>query len=166
MNKVKIAGLGIIIGLISACGVSSSSSSSTNSMMNNMVATMEVKEPIEGVCDNSAVYAILPFKGNGQIKAIASMTDEEIEKLLNTQVEFLKDKPKYKDKGMVGLVVNCKGEMVKCEIDNETKNPELDKQIVAVFNELKKWVPASMRGNNVDSSILYSFTIEDGKISL
>jgi hypothetical protein len=28
---------------------------------------------------------------------------------LNTEVSFLKDNPKFKDKGMIGLVINCKG---------------------------------------------------------
>lgn len=43
----------ISIGLISSCA-------SKNSL-NGMVARMEVKEPIEGVCDNSNVIAILPI---------------------------------------------------------------------------------------------------------
>ena len=127
---------------------------------------MQVDDPIPGVCDNSRVVAILPIPGNGQEKAKAPMTDQELEELLNSQVVFLQDKTDYNDKGMVHLIVNCKGKMVKCEIDNETKSPELDQQIVAVFSSLKEWQPGSIKGKPLDTSVLYSFTVENGKIIL
>lgn len=127
---------------------------------------MEVKEPIKGVCDNANVIAILPIPGNGQVKAQTSKTKEEIIQELNTKVNFLKDKPDYEDKGMVSLIVNCKGELVKCEIDNKTKSTELDSQIVAVFAELKTWTAGTIGNHSVDTVVLYSFTIKKGKISL
>ena len=131
-----------------------------------MVARMVVKEPIKGVCDNDNVIAILPFPGNGQIKAQAPMSKEEIMEELNSKVSFLKDKPDYEDKGMVSLIVNCKGELVICKIDNETKSPELDIQIVAVFSELKVWKAGKINNKSVDTLVLYSFTINNGKIFL
>lgn len=135
-------------------------------MMNNMLARMEVKEPIEGVCDNANVIAILSFPGNGQVKAQAPKTEEEITQELNSKVSFLKDKPDYEDKGMVNLIINCKGELVRCEIDNKTKSPELDSQIVAVFAELKTWTAGKINDTSVDTSVLYSFTIKNGEIIL
>lgn len=132
----------------------------------NMVATMQVDEPIPGVCDNSRVFAILPIKGNGQVEAQAPLTEPEIEAKLNEEVAFLKENPDYNDKGMVGLIVNCKGNMVRCEIDNKTKSPELDDQIVAVFATMKNWKAGTMNGQAVDTSVLYSFQIKDGKITL
>jgi len=147
-------------------GIMSSCATSKNSSVNNMIARMEVKEPIKGVCDNANVIAILPIPGNGQVKAQAPKTDEEITVELNSKVTFLKDKPKYEDKGMVSLIVNCKGEMVRCKIDNKTKSPELDSQIVAVFAKLKTWTPGKINGKSVDTVVLYSFTIKDGKITL
>ena len=157
--KWKILSAAVLTGLLYSCG-------STGPTMTNMVAKMEVKEPIEGVCNNNEVYVLLPISGNGQIEAKAPLDDEEITEKLNAEVTFLKDKPDYEDKGMVGLVVNCKGELVKCEIDNKTQSPELDSQIVAVFATLKIWAVGTMRGQPVDSSVLYSFEIKDGKISL
>ena len=127
---------------------------------------MEVKEPIEGVCDNANVIAILPIKGNGQVEAIAPKTEEEITLELNDKVIFLKDKPDYEDKGMVNLIVNCKGELVRCEVGNKTKSPELDSQIEAVFSELKVWTPGKINAKSVDTVVLYSFTITNGKITL
>jgi len=148
------------MGLVSSCAPDKKSS------LENMVARMEVKEPIEGVCDNANVIVILPFPGNGQIKANAPKTKEELTQQLNSQVAFLKDKPDYEDKGMVSLIVNCKGEMVRCKIDNKTKSPELDSQIVAVFAEMKKWTAGKVNNRSVDTAVLYSFTIKNGKITV
>lgn len=161
MKKIPVFTL-IVVGfaLISSC------SSTRNLGMSNMVATMQVDEPIPGVCNNSKVIAILSFPGNGQVKAQAPLTDQEIEEQLNSIVSFIKDKPDYNDKGMVNLIINCKGEMVRCEIDNKTKYPELDEQIVTVFAQLKVWKPGTINGEPVDTSVLYSFNIENGKISL
>jgi hypothetical protein len=65
---------------------------------------------------------------------------------------------------MIGLIINCKGEVVKCEMDNKTKNVELDKQIVAIFNSLGEWKPGTLNRGKVDSSRLFSFKIKKGVI--
>ncbi len=161
MKKILIYSF-VVFGFAIITSCSSTKSSSTS----NMVATMQVKEAIPGVCNNSRIIAILPFPGNGQVKAQPPLTDKEIEEQLNSYVSFLNEKPDYNDKGMVNLIINCKGEMVQCKIDNKTKNPELDEQIVAVFAKLKKWKPGTINGEAVDTSVLYSFKIENGKISL
>lgn len=157
--SITFFGLGLLA-LLAACG------SSKNSSMNDLVARMEVKSPIEGVCDNTNVIAVLPFPGNAQVEAKPAKSEEEIAKELNEKVVFLKDKPDYEDKGMVRLIVNCKGEMVQCAIDNKTQSPELDAQIVAVFASLTGWKAGSVRQKPVDTVVLYSFTIKDGKIIL
>jgi len=149
-----------------SCSSSKKSSSGGLGGMNDMVATMQVDEPIEGVCNNDRVIAILPLEGNGQLEADPGVSDREIENMLNEQVSFLNNQADYEDKGMVSIIVNCKGEMVRCEIDNETKNEELDKQIVAVFAKLNNWKAGSIRGESIDTVVLYSFTIEGGKITL
>jgi DNA-binding protein YbaB len=131
-----------------------------------MVARMEVKEPIEGVCDNANVMAILPISGNGQVEAKAPKSDKELTAELNSNISYLQDKGDYEDEGMVNLIVNCKGELVKCEIDNKTKSPELDDQIVAVFAKMKIWTAATINNQAVDTIVLYSFKIKNGKITL
>ncbi len=128
------------------------------------IARMDVKEPIPGICDDKNVYALFSsFKG--QAEPVCPVLKEEISKRLNSQVAFLKENPKYKDKGMVHLVINCKGKVVQCEMDNKTKSPELDQQIIAVFNTLGEWKAGKLDGNNVDSTVLYSFTIKKGIIT-
>lgn len=162
-NNLKNICFGIItIGIIGSCAAPKSSSSS----IKNMVARMEVKEPINGVCDNANVVVILPFPGNGQVKAIAPKTKEEIIQELILGVSFLKDKADYNDKGMVNLIINCEGELVRCEVGNKTKSPELDSQIQAVFATLKTWTAGKINDKSVDTVVMYSFTIENGKINI
>ncbi|MGV3611486.1 MAG: hypothetical protein ACO1N0_11080 [Fluviicola sp.] len=144
-----------LILLATFCGMTASA---------QLLARMEVKEDIPGICDKNEVYALFPsFKG--QEEAVCPMTKEGILLKLNSEVSFLKDNPKYKDKGMIGLIINCKGEVVQCKMSNETRNPELDKQIEAVFNSLGEWRAGKLDGKEVDTSRLYSFTIKNGKFS-
>ena len=126
------------------------------------VAKMEVKEDIPGICDKNEVYSLFPsFKD--QEEAVCPMTKNEILQKLNSEVAFLKDNTNYNDKGMIGLVINCKGEVVQCKMDNKTKNTELDKQIEVVFNSLGSWKAGKLNGNEVDTSRLFSFKIKKGK---
>jgi hypothetical protein len=128
------------------------------------VARMEVKEPIPGLCNDQEVYAMLPsFKG--QKEAVAPVSEKGILERLNSEVQFLKDHPDHADKGMIGLVINCKGKVVQCKMDNKTKDPDLDKQIEAVFNSLGEWKAGKLNNKNVDTSRLFSFKIENGKIA-
>ena len=128
------------------------------------VAMMQVTEPIPGLCNDKQVYVLFPtFKG--QQEAVCPLSKEIILQRLNSEVQFLLDNPEYDDKGMVGLVINCKGQVVQCKMDNKTKSPELDKQIEAVFNSLGEWKPGKLKRRHVDTSKLYSFVIRDGKMS-
>jgi hypothetical protein len=94
------------------------------------------------------------------------ISKQEIEAKLNAELKFLSENPTYTDNGMIGLIVNCKGELVQCKMDNKTKSAELDKQIETVFNSLGEWKAGKLDGKFVDTSNLFSFTIEKGKIKL
>jgi hypothetical protein len=130
-----------------------------------LVAKVEIKEKIKGICDDKNVYALFPMFGN-QKEAICSDADSTIEERLNREVDFLKDKPKYKDKGMVSILINCKGEVVQCKIDNESKSPTLDEQVVNVFKTLTSWEPGKLDDKEVDSMRLWRFEVNKGKITL
>jgi len=126
---------------------------------------MEIKEPIKGICNEKEVYSLFPmFKG--QEEALCPLSNKEILERLNKEVIFLKDSLSYNDKGMVNIIINCKGEVVKCEIDNKTKYEELDRQIVAVFNSLGEWKPGKLNGKKIDSSKLISFEIKNGQFTI
>jgi hypothetical protein len=129
------------------------------------VARADIKEKVEGICDKKNVYALLAmFKG--QKEAVCSVEDPAIEQILNDSVQFIKNNPGYNDKGMVSLIINCRGEVVQCKIDNKTKSPVLDEQVVHVFKLLLSWKAGKLDGTDVDSIKLWSFEIKNGKIKL
>ena len=131
------------------------------------VARMEVKDKdtLNGVCDRRDIYTMFPmFKE--QEEAVCSVSNKEIGKRLNDEVSYLKENTVKEDKGIVSIIINCKGEVIRCATDNKTKSEELDKQILAVFLTLKEWKPAKLNGKKVDSLRLFGFDIADGKIGL
>jgi hypothetical protein len=136
-----------------------------NTTSAQFIAVVEMKEPLEGICNNDEVYALFPGL-TGQVAAESEVSKEELLKMLN-EIPFLTANPKFKAKGMISFFVNCEGEMLGCEMDrkNSTGNAELDAQIVEVFKKLKTWKPGTLNGNNVDSSLLYSFEVRKGKIT-
>ncbi len=131
------------------------------------VARLEIKDndTIQGLCDRKNVYTLLPmFKG--QQEAECAELKDDIEERLNNEVAYLKSNPTKNEKGMISIIINCKGEVVRCETDNKTKSEELDKQVLAVFLTLKKWKPGKLDGKDVDSISLWSFEIKKGKLKL
>lgn len=130
-----------------------------------LVAKLSMKERVEGICNHDAVYALFSSFEN-QEEPGCPMTKDEILEKLNEEVAFLKDHPKFKAKGMIGLLINCHGALVQCEMDNTTGNEELDRQIESVFSTLKEWNPGTLNGSKVDASVLYSFKVKKGKIYL
>ena len=101
----------------------------------------------------------------GQQEAVCPVSEDPILQRLNNEVKFLIDNPDYDDKGMIGVVINCKGDVVQCWMSNKTQSPELDKQIEDVFNTLGEWKPGKLKRKVVDTSQLFSFVIKDGKVS-
>jgi hypothetical protein len=49
--------------------------------------------------------------------------------------------------------------------NGKTKKSELDQQIVDVFNSLGNWKAGKLNGSAVDTSMLYSFKIKNGKFT-
>jgi hypothetical protein len=127
-----------------------------------VVGTMEVKEPIEGVCNQKEVYTLFPILGGEQVKAVCPVSKEEILKRLNNEVSYLKENPKYKGKAGVNIIINCKGEVAQCKMSPKTKDAELDKQVLAVFNSLGEWQNGTLGGKAVDSVELFTFRIKKG----
>ena len=42
---------------------------------------------------------------------------------------------------MIGLIINCNGEVMQCKMDIKTKSEELDTQIEAVFDKYESILP-------------------------
>ena len=127
-----------------------------------VVGTMEVKEPIEGVCNQKGVYTLFPILGGEQVRAVCPISKEEILKRLNNEVQYLKENSKYKGKAGVNMIINCKGEVVQCKMSPKTKDEKLDQQILSVFSSLGEWKNGTLGGKSVDSVELFSFKIKNG----
>jgi TonB family protein len=81
-------------------------------------------------------------------------------------VQFIRDNPKFKGELMINCIVNCKGELVQCRVDNKSGNDELDKQVLAVIKSMTKWTAGVLDGNTVDCSVLFDIHLKKGKISI
>lgn len=142
------------------------SCSSSKGGAKNMVARMEVKEPIEGVCNNDNVLVLMSFMDAKQIKAKGPVSDEEIAAKIQANSTFLKDNPEFTGKGVVSCIINCKGELVRVSMSNESESTELDEEVMAVFREQKQWTPGTYYGTPVDNVQLIRFEVENGVITI
>lgn len=134
-------------------------------VFSQILATVEMNEPVEGICNSKKVYAL--FKGfKGQIEPVCPLSKTEVEKLLNENIKFIKENSKFKGKGKVSVFINCKGEALKWEISTSTKNNELDKQILDVFKALQKWTPGTLNEEKVDTNELITYKIKNGVLIL
>ena len=124
-----------------------------------IIAELQLDEHVEGVCNIKHVYSLFPMFDE-QDEAICPINKGELLALMNTDIKFLKENSKFKSKGMIGLLINCKGEVVQCEMDNKTKDEELDKQIESFLNSLGDWEAGKLDNQNVDSFKLISFKIK------
>jgi hypothetical protein len=145
----------LVIFLITACRISQA----------QLVAIREMKTPVEGVCDNSKVHALLIFEGQQMQKC--SMSKKEVEDLLNREVTYVRNNPKFKLKKheSVSTLVNCKGELVAVELD--TKSAEFNEQVINVFRTMAaSWTAGTLNGKPVDSVELWGIEIKKGRIVL
>jgi hypothetical protein len=129
------------------------------------LATMEVKEPVPGICDDKHVY-VLFASFTGQHEAKWEITKEQVEERLNAEVTWLKENPKFKLKKYesVSVVVNCKGVVVRVELDSKSK--AFNEQVESVFNSLGACEAGTLNGIAVDSAVLWGIEVKKGKIIL
>jgi len=162
-NASKIFILVLGISTLAAC------TSKKPAAGSHMVARMEVKEPIPGVCDNNNVLALsIMSLMNPEIATDAqcALSEPQMVKKLNEEVAFLKENPEFNGNGMIGIIVSCRGEAVQVSISNKSSSPELDEQILAVFKTFTSWEAGKYQGKPVDSSQLFSYTIKEGVLTM
>jgi hypothetical protein len=117
------------------------------------------------LCDERSLYSLQPSI-KGQVQAICPLSKETIAKKLNAEVKYLKSHPGLTDKGRIGWVINCKGQVSLCQMDAKTTSPELDKQLETALSYLGDWKPGTLYEKPVDSSVLYVIVITKGVISI
>ena len=130
-----------------------------------LIATVQLKKPVEGICNQNEVYSL--YNGfEGQIRPICSLSKEEMKIILNDKIQFLKENPKFKSKGMAGVFINCEGVVVEWHISNKTKSEILDKQILEVFKTFDEWTVGTLYDKPVDASELFSYSIKNGVLTI
>lgn len=127
-----------------------------------MVATMELNEEIEGLCDPEFVVAVLPFPGSTQKGPVPPKSEEALAHELSEKVKLSKSQQEKNLEGMLQFIVNCEGSMRRCQMSNSTGDETLDKAIVKIASKLEIWEPGKVGGKAVDTVDLMSFTIEKG----
>ncbi len=127
---------------------------------------MEVKEPIEGVCNNDNVLVLMSFMDAKQVEAKNSVSKEKIAARIQETSTFLKDNPDFTGKGVVTCIINCKGELVQVSMSNKSESEKLDEEVMAIFEEQKQWTPGTYYGTPVDNVQLIRFEVENGVITI
>jgi hypothetical protein len=135
----------------------------SNKLSAQFVATMEVKEPIEGACNTENIYALFPML-DGQQAPVCPMTNEEILRKLNAEVAFLKNHPKFKASLTVQTIISCEDQLVKCSLDTKPDHEELSQQLIRVFSNLGEWKAGRLNGEKVDCVDLWSIEIKKGAV--
>lgn len=130
-----------------------------------LLMQVQMDDSIEGICDNANVYAL--YDGfDQQIEPECSFTKEQMENILNDKLQFLKDNPKFKSKGMVGVFINCEGTAVQWDIAMKSKSAELDRQVLEIFQTFNEWTAGKLNGKTVDTRELFSYEIKKGVLKL
>lgn len=127
------------------------------------VATIEMKEEVEGVCNQNEVFVLFGMLPD-QEDAKCPIGKEALLLKLNNETEYLKNYPKYKSKGSVDVLVNCKSEVVQVKVDFKNLDKKLESQLEDIFRNLGAWEAGKLNGKEVDSKTLFSFKIKKGKI--
>lgn len=130
-----------------------------------LIAKVEMKDSINGICNQDEVYAL--YEGfDGQIEPKCSLSKEEMQEIINNKLQYLKDNPKYKGKGMLGVYINCEGTALQWGISVTTKSAELDEQILEIFRTFNNWEAGSLNGEAVDTRELFIYEITKGILAL
>ena len=131
-------------------------------LFSQTIKTDPKKPPL---CDERSLYSLQPSI-KGQVQAICPLSKEALAKKLNAEVKYLKTHPGLTDKGRIGWVINCKGQVSLCQMDVKTTSPELDKQLETSLSSLGEWKPGTLYEKPVDSSVLYVIVITNGVVSV
>jgi hypothetical protein len=130
-----------------------------------LVMQVQMDDSIEGICDHANVYAL--YGGfDQQIEPECSLSKEQMEEILNRKLQFLKENPKFKSKGMIGVFINCEGTTVKWDVALKSKSAELDQQILEIFQTFDEWTAGKLNGKAVDTRELFSYEIKKGMLKI
>lgn len=130
-----------------------------------MVAVMEVKEPIEGLCNQNEVYALMSFFDKGQIKSEMQISEPDFLNLVETNLRQLVDQTTNYET-TANVIVNCKGKLVQAKPSKPGDMPNLDEAFAETVSKIEKWSIGTLNGQPVDNSLFVSIKIEEGVIAI
>jgi hypothetical protein len=79
----------------------------------------------------------------------------------------LDNNPKFKGKGFVSIITNCKGELLSVSAQFfKKRNPAFEKELVEYFKLIELWKPGTYYKKEVDSGRTYSFKVKKGELIL
>ena len=142
---------------------STKSTTSLNDL--NMVATMQIDEDIDGLCDKENVLVLMSFLDAKQIEAKCLISEKTMSLLFEDESDFLRNNPDYNGEGTLSLIINCNGELIKVSVSSKSKNEELDNEVIAFVKEKTTWEVGTYHDKAVDSSQFLSYNVEQGKLT-
>ncbi|MCB0399808.1 MAG: hypothetical protein KDD26_09350 [Winogradskyella sp.] len=117
---------------------------------------------LNGICNPENVearFSIFTYTSQTKFKI------KKIENELNSRLKLLTTYLNLSEDRMINIVLNCKGDVLKSEIDAKKIDHNIKNEIENTFKMLTIWKKRKYNGGT-DSSILISFKIENGMISL
>lgn len=112
---------------------------------------------IEDACNPNSVYAFLTEKASKK-------SFQEIETLLNEEIDFAKENPKFKSECAVQHIVNCKGNANTFHMVTNSKSEELDKQLLVFFKKMSDWNIVQYNDAPVDYWFMWLIKVKKGHI--
>lgn len=128
------------------------------------IATVELKEPIDGMCSET-MFALFSSLDNQQ-QAKLNMTDQELIALMNEKIPSLKTNLKFKADAVMAFYINCESEVIKTSSGLKDKTSQLSIEIEKFLAETGSWTAGKYQNENVDCSELIAIKIKKGVIYL
>jgi hypothetical protein len=165
MNKMSLKPTLVLISTLMITSLFSCKSRKKDNF-ENIVAVMSAEGKVDNLCMSTQVFVILPLPGNGQVRAVPPISEEELIKQLNDGVAFAGEHSEQSFEMKLDVYINCHGDMVACILGQSSGFAELDDQVLAVFKQLNHWQPGTVKGKKVDTMRLFTIAIQNGQISL
>ena len=126
-----------------------------------------LRKAVPGMCV-PAKQVIEPYGGNpDEVEPKCSVEKEELTELLNSDLQFLKNNPEFKGRGMISVIINCEGKVVGWAEAVKSRNGDLNEEILAfLIKQDFEWEAGKYKDEPIDSVYSFSYQIIRGKLRL
>lgn len=111
-----------------------------------------------------AKFVLELYNGNpDEIEPKCSVDKEELIEMLNSDLQFLKNHPDFKGRGMVSVIINCDGKVIGWAEVVKSRNEELNEEILSfLIKQNFDWEAGIYKEENIDSVFSFSYQIVRG----